>query len=151
MLHKHRRRGSAVAGLAGAALHAVCDGPQWELTLFGGHTDGFVLSPSAWYLKGGAWHEVTMKYPHVFAFCTLLPDGRVMLGGGSVEAFGIGQSWGVEIYDPATHSFTAEGILDRKRAGASALALPDGKVLVSGNWYAPDAMEVYEPGCKRID
>lgn len=117
-----------------------------EVTLFGGHTDGFLLSPSAWYLKGGAWHEVPMKYPHDVAFCTLLPDGRVMLGGGSAEAFGIGQSWGVEIYDPATHSFTAEGILDRKRAGASALALPDGRVLVSGNWYAPDAMEIYEPG-----
>ena len=117
-----------------------------EVTLFGGHTDGFLLSPSAWYLKGGAWHEVPMKYPHDVAFCTLLPDGRVMLGGGSAEAFGIGQSWGVEIYDPATHTFTAEGILDRKRAGASALALPDGKVLVSGNWYAPDAMEIYEPG-----
>ena len=117
-----------------------------ELTLFGGHTDGFVLSPSAWYLKGGAWHEAPMKYSHDFAFCTLLPDGRVMLGGGSAEAFGIGQSWGVEIYDPATHTFSAEGILDRKRTGASALALPDGKVLVSGNWYAPDAMEIYEPG-----
>ncbi len=117
-----------------------------ELTLFGGHTDGFLLSPSAWYLKGGVWHEVSMKYPHDFGFCVPLPDGRVMLGGGSAEAFGIGQSWGVEIYDPATHSFTAEGILDRKRAGASALAFPDGRVLVSGNWYAPDAMGIYEPG-----
>ncbi len=117
-----------------------------ELTLFGGHTDGFVLSQSAWYLRGGSWHKVPMKYPHDHGFCTLLPDGRVMLGGGSAEAFGIGQSWGVEIYDPATHTFTAEGIMDRKRAGASALALPDGRVLVSGNWYAPDAMEIYEPG-----
>ena len=117
-----------------------------ELTLFGGHTDGFVLSPSAWYLKGGTWHKAPMKYPHDYGFCTLLQDGRVMLGGGSAEAFGIGQSWGVEIYDPATHTFSAEGILDRKHAGASALALPDGKVLVSGNWYAPDAMEIYEPG-----
>ena len=117
-----------------------------EPTLFGGHTDGFLLSPTAWYLKDGAWHKVPMKYPHDFGFCTPLPDGRVMLGGGVAEAFGIGQSWGVEVYDPASHSFTAIGILDRKRAGASALALPDGRVLVSGNWYAPDAMEIYEPG-----
>ena len=117
-----------------------------ELTLFVGHLDGFVLSQSAWYLRGGSWHKVPMKYPHDHGFCTLLPDGRVMLGGGSAEAFGIGQSWGVEIYDPATHTFTAEGIMDRKRAGASALALPDGRVLVIGNWYAPDAMEIYEPG-----
>lgn len=117
-----------------------------ELTLFGGHTDGFLLSSSAWYLKNGAWHKVPMKYPHSHGFCTPLPDGKVMLGGGSAEAFGIGQSWGVEVYDPSSHSFTPIGVLDRKRAGASALALPDGRVLVSGNWYAPDAMEIYEPG-----
>ena len=61
-----------------------------ELTLFGGHTDDFLLSQSAWYLKGGAWHEVPMIYAHDHAFCTLRPDGRVMLGGGSAEAFGIG-------------------------------------------------------------
>lgn len=117
-----------------------------EPTLFGGHTDGFLLSSSAWYLKDGAWHKVLMKYPHDHGFCAPLPDGRVMLGGGIADAFGIGQSWGVEVYDPASHSFTAIGILDRKRAGASALALPDGRVVVSGNWYAPDAMEIYEPG-----
>lgn len=117
-----------------------------ELTLFGGHTDGFLLSSSAWYLKGRTWHKVLMKYPHDHGFCTSLPDGRVMLGGGIAEPFGIGQSWGVEVYDPVSHSFTPVGILDRKRAGVSALALPDGRVLVSGNWYAPDAMEIYEPG-----
>ena len=117
-----------------------------EPTLFGGHTDGFLLSSSAWYLKGGAWHKVLMTYPHDYGFCTPLPDGRVMLGGGVSEAFGIGQSWGVEVYDPASHSFTPIDILDRKRAGASALAFPDGRVLVSGNWYAPDAIEIYEPG-----
>ena len=117
-----------------------------ELTLFGGHTDGFLLSSSAWYLKNGAWHKVPMKYPHSHGFCTPLPDGKVMLGGGSAETFGIGQSWGVEVYDPSSHSFTPIGVLDRKRAGASALALPDGRVLVSGNWYAPDSMEIYEPG-----
>ena len=117
-----------------------------ELTLFGGHTDGFLLSSSAWYLKNGAWHKVPMKYPHSHGFCTPLPDGKVMLGGGSAEAFGIGQSWGVEVYDPSSHSFTPIGVLSRKRAGASALALPDGRVLVSGNWYTPDAMEIYEPG-----
>lgn len=117
-----------------------------ELTLFGGHTDGFLLSSSAWYLKNGAWHKISMKYPHSHGFFTPLPDGKVMLGGGSAEAFGIGQSWGVEVYDPSSHSFTPIGVLERKRAGASALALPDGRVLVSGNWYAPDAMEIYEPG-----
>lgn len=114
-----------------------------ELTIFGGHTDGFIPLATAEYLSGGAWHEVNSKYAHGFGLVTRLTDGRVMLGGGSSESFGIGQSWGVEIYDTKSHSFQSVGILDRKRAGVSACALPDGKVVVSGNWYAPDAIGIW--------
>ena len=117
-----------------------------ELTVFGGHTDGFVLLKTAEYLKDGRWVEVPMYYSHDFGFAVKLPDGNIMLGGGSGENFGIGQSWGVEVYDPESHSFKSTGILDRKRTGASALAFPDGRVLVSGNWYSDDDMEFYEPG-----
>ena len=117
-----------------------------ELTVLGGITDGFVLEPTIGYLKDGAWHQVPMKYPHYYGFTTLLPDGSVMLGGGCSENFGIGQSWGVEIYNPSTHTTKAVGIMDRKRAGASASVLSDGRVIISGNWYAEDAIEIYEPG-----
>lgn len=117
-----------------------------ELTVLGGITDGFVLDPTIAYLKDGAWHEIPMKYPHHYGFTTLIPDGSVMLGGGSSENFGIGQSWGVELYSPSTHTCKAVGILDRKRAGASASALPDGRVVIAGNWYADDAIEQYDPG-----
>ena len=117
-----------------------------ELTVLGGITDGFVLEPTVAYLRDGAWHEVPMKYPHYYGFTTLLPDGRVMLGGGCAENFGIGQSWGVETYDPAAHACKAVGIMDRKRAGASAGVLEDGRVVISGNWYADDAVERCGPG-----
>jgi len=117
-----------------------------ELTVLGGITDGFVLEPTICYLKDGAWHQVPMKYPHHYGFTTLLPDGGVMLGGGCAENFGIGQSWGVETYDPAAHACKAVGIMDRKRAGASAGVLEDGRVVISGNWYADDAVELYGPG-----
>lgn len=117
-----------------------------ELTVFGGHSDGYAPLASAEYLKGGAWHEVPMKYPHYYGFTVRLPDGTVMLGGGTPEPFGIGQSWGVEIYDPENHSFKGIGILNRARAGVSALPLDDGRVLVSGNWQAEDAIEIYSPG-----
>ena len=117
-----------------------------EPTLLGGITDAFVLEPSIEYYSDGKWNKVPMKYPHYYGFTTLLPDGKAMLGGGCAENFGIGQSWGVEVYDPATHSTTALGIMDRKRAGVSALALADGEVLISGNWLAADAIEHYVPG-----
>ena len=53
-----------------------------------------------------------------------LPDGKWMLGGGSEKPFGIGQTFGVELFDPATRSFSPLTILDRPRAYASAAALP---------------------------
>ena len=117
-----------------------------EPTVFGGHTDGFILDQTAEYFKDGKWVEIPMLYPHDFGFAVKLPDGKVMLGGGAAENFGIGQSWGVEIYDPETHSFTSPGILNRKRIEASATAFDNGKVIVSGNWYADDDIEEYVPG-----
>ena len=116
-----------------------------ELTVIGGHTDGFKLVETAEYLSGGAWHEMQMNYPHDGGFVAPLPDGTVMAGGGSAEPFGIGQSWGVEVYDPRTHGSRPVGIMDRKRAYASALPLPDGRVIISGNMLAEDAVEIWDP------
>ena len=107
-----------------------------ELTVIGGHTDGFRPVETLEYYANGAWHEVPMNYTHDNGFAVPLPDGTVMVGGGSAEAFGIGQSWGAEIYDPSSHSARAVGILDRKRTLSSAYPLPDGRVIVAGNWYA---------------
>ena len=115
-----------------------------ELTVFGGHTDGFIPSATAEYYKDGSWHTMQMSYIHDGCFASILEDGSVMLGGGCAESFGIGQSWGVEIYHPESHSFTPLCIMDRKRTFASAANISDG-VLVSGNWYADDAIELWTP------
>lgn len=117
-----------------------------EVTIFGGHTTGYKPAETAEYYSGGAWHSIPMTYPHDGGCMTRLPDGRLFLAGGNAEAFGIGQSWGAEIYDPATHSFSPIGIMDRKRSLACATALPDGRVLIAGNWNGPDAVEAYTPG-----
>ena len=63
-----------------------------ELTVLGGHTDGFKMLQTAEYFKDGRWVEVPMLYPHDFGFAVKLPDGKLMLGGGTAENFGIGQS-----------------------------------------------------------
>lgn len=116
-----------------------------EIVVIGGLTDGYKLMESAEYYSGGSWHTVPMLYPHVNGFLTPLPDGRILLGGGSQEDFGIGQSWGMEIYDPVAHTFTPVGIMSEKRAQCNALTLPDGSVLIAGNWYAPDSYETWRP------
>ena len=117
-----------------------------ELTVFGGHTTGFIPVQSAEYYKDGRWREAaSMHYAHDNATAVQLEDGIVMLAGGSAEPFGIGRTFGAEVYSPETHAFTPLGILDRRRTFASAVTLPEGRVLVSGNWYAPDAVEMYSP------
>ncbi|MCR5409127.1 MAG: hypothetical protein K6E61_08510, partial [Bacteroidales bacterium] len=117
-----------------------------EVTVVGGHTTGYKPLETLEYYKGGSWHSITTTWPHDGGAFAQLPDGKLFMAGGHAEAFGIGQSWGAEIYDPATHTFSPIGIMDRKRTQASAQFLPDGRVLIAGNWYGPDGIEIYTPG-----
>ncbi len=121
-------------------------GPGGEPVVFGGHTTGFVPTPTAEYYSDGAWHVLDMLYSHDMPACVRLRDGQILLAGGSAESFGIGQSWGVEVYDPAARTFSTRPILDRKRALSSAVELEDGSIVVSGNWYADDAIGLCPPG-----
>lgn len=121
----------------------MCNG---EFTVFGGHTTGFVSTPTAEYFRRGKWHTVQTLYPHDAGFAVKLRNGEVMLGGGYEKTFGVGQTWGVEVYDPAKHRFSHRPILAQKRTHATALEMPDGRILVAGNWYAPDAMETFSGG-----
>jgi AraC-like DNA-binding protein len=117
-----------------------------EVTVVGGHTTGYKPLETLEYYKGGSWHSITTTWPHDGGAFAQLPDGKLFMAGGHAEAFGIGQSWGAEIYDPATHTFSPIGIMNRKRTLASAMAMPDGRVLIAGNWRGRDGIEVYTPG-----
>lgn len=117
-----------------------------KLIAAGGHTTGFIPATDADIFSNGSWHSVKMLYPHDTPFCLPLKDGTIALGGGYSESFGIGRSYGVECYDPATDRFTPLPILDCKRAHANAVELSGGKCVVSGNWYGDDAVESMVPG-----
>ncbi len=117
-----------------------------ELTVIGGHTTGFIPTATAEYFRDGSWHLLDMYFPHDWGFGVTLPSEQVLVGGGCAEPFGIGQTWAVELYDPATHSFSPLPILDMKRgANASAVRLSDGRIIVAGNWYAEDMISTYSP------
>lgn len=111
-----------------------------EMVVVGGHTEGFIRTATAEYFSDGAWHTLKTLYPHDNGFSVRLPNGEFLLGGGCSEDFGVGQSYGVERYIPESRTFTAFPILDIKRTLASAAVLPDGRILVSGNWYTDDAI-----------
>ena len=114
-----------------------------HLLAIGGHTTGFVPTATAEYYESGRWHNIPTIYPHDTPFALVLENGDVLVGGGYESNFGVGQTWSVECYHPATHSFTPKPIMDRKRAHASALELEDGSIVISGNWYATDFTEIY--------
>ena len=70
-----------------------------------------------------------------FHTATLLADGRVLVTGGSPEAW----SWNspmlasAEIYDPKTGTFTRDGsMVDRAAPGTPPPLLADGRVLITG-------------------
>jgi hypothetical protein len=89
-----------------------------------------------------------------------LKDGRVLIGNG-VFCYASGRrdlSQSVEIYDPATRSFTSAGTTQARGAGRSATMLPDGRVLVTGAYNGQclddsdrteDVAEIYDPATSR--
>lgn len=115
-----------------------------KLVVAGGHTSGFVVTPTAEYLSSGEWQVVPMAYTHDAGFSVVMKSGRVLIGGGYEKDLGIGQIFSVEWYDPEAHSFEGFGSLDSKRAQAQGLELDSGQVLVSGNWYHDDSMELFD-------
>jgi AraC-like DNA-binding protein len=114
-----------------------------ELTVAGGHTMGFVPTPTAEYFSGGKWHSMNMVYTHDDAIFSVLRSGRVLLAGGHECNLGIGQTFEAEMYDPVSHTFKGFSCLDTKRTLASAQEI-GGKVIITGNWYADDAVEVFD-------
>lgn len=121
-----------------------------ELTVTGGHTTNFVPMQTAEYFLDGKWHSMTMAYTHDNGFAVVLRSGEVIIGGGHDEPLGIGQTFMLERYHPQTHSFDGFGCLDRRRVLANAAQLADGRVIISGNHYAPDDVACYD-GCPQVE
>ncbi len=116
-----------------------------ELTVIGGHTSGFVLTPTAEYFKNGIWHESPTVYTHDNGMAVVLDGGkRVLLAGGHERNLGIGQSFELEIYDREHHTFEGFGTLERNRAFAQGIELDNGNVLICGNHKGNDCFEMFD-------
>ena len=121
-----------------------------EVVVAGGHTDGFVPTATAEYFADGEWHLIDMVYTADCALCQVLSSGQVLIAGGLKDNLGIGQQWSMQTYDPATHTFTGFGCLDKKRAWCSGVELDSGRVVISGNWYHDDAIGLFD-GTYAVD
>lgn len=115
-----------------------------EVTVVGGHTSGFVLTPTAEYFEDGKWHQLQTVYTHDGGISIVMKSGLVLLAGGFKDNLGIGQSFEVELYDPATHQSKGFGCLDQKRVAGAAVELDSGRVMITGNWYTNDGIEIFD-------
>jgi WD40 repeat protein len=107
-----RTAGVAVSDNAPLSPHGV------TVTGFGG-------GPNVWAPTSGP-----MATPREDFAETVLPDGKVLIAGGSNTIRGVLRS--AELYNPATRSFSATGSLSTARSEPAAALLPDGQVLVAG-------------------
>jgi N-acetylneuraminic acid mutarotase len=85
----------------------------------------------------GTWTEAaSMSVARGLHTATLLPDGRVLVAGGSSKTYGTKGvvTAAAEIYDPATDAWHTVAPMAVKRYVHSAAILPDGRVLVAGGW-----------------
>lgn len=106
----------------------------------------------AWIVTG------SMLEPRWGHTATLLNDGKVLVAGGySRPGAGNNQTGSsalatAEIYNPASGTWTATGSMHGIRSGHTATLLPNGQVLVTGNYWLNQrqtSAEIYDPGSGR--
>jgi WD40 repeat protein len=66
------------------------------------------------------------------AVAAVLPDGRVLVAGGSYNDGSEHSLASAEVFNPATATFTPAGDMTVARVRAAAATLPDGRVLIAG-------------------
>ena len=115
-----------------------------EPVVIGGHTTGFVPTATAEYFSDGEWHLIETAYAHDDAVGVKLSSDKVLIAGGHEKHLGIGQTYPTEVYDPATHSFGDYGCLETKRSLGSGCELDSGRIVISGNWYHGDSIELFD-------
>jgi hypothetical protein len=82
---------------------------------------------------------------------TLLPDGKVLIAGGSDRNVILASA---ELFDPATGGFSETGSMTTPRGAHEATLLPNGKVLITGGmdgrYNLLASAEIYDPATRRF-
>ena len=106
------------------------------------HNVGPSPTPGATHNTSATWTATgSMVVARSGHTATLLPDGKVLVAGGSLSV----QS-SAELYDPSSGTWAATGNMVVARSGHTATLLPDGKVLVAGGSLSvQSSAELYDP------
>jgi N-acetylneuraminic acid mutarotase len=97
-------------------------------------------TPGMWTLTGSLTNALSLHT------ATLLPNGRVLVAGGSDNS---GNAFAAaQLYNPATGTWTGTNAMAKARYAHTATLLPNGKVLVAGgttNQYDPTSASLVQP------
>lgn len=115
------------------------DPPDWcgDVLVVGGRGPTTWAEAELYDPDSGRWRQAppmgTPRHDHT---ATLLPDGRVLVAGGSFEVLkgtdsASGMAPEAEVYDPATNTWSSAGRLLTPRRRHTATLLPDGRVLLA--------------------
>ena len=98
------------------------------------------IQPAQAQSRGSFVSTGDMAVPRWGHTATLLPDGTVLITGGSGETESLSSA---ELYNPATGRFSAAGTMITPRRTHTATLLPSGKVLIAGGWTS--SAELFDP------
>jgi len=131
-----------------ATLLASAEGGK--VLVAGGSDGNFVATAELYDPIADIWSvAASMNTPRALHNAALLPDGQVLVAGGSENGIGAHHLASTERYNPATNTWTATvGSLATPRQGSAATLLPSGQVLVSGgqdDTSAFDSTELFDP------
>jgi Kelch motif protein len=128
-------------GSMGTARYAAVAAPlpDGRVLVAGGYNDDggghYLASAEVFNPATGAFSSAgvgAMSTPRRGAVAAPLPDGRVLVAGGSYDDGTEHFLASAEVFNPATGAFTAVNDMGAARVRAAAAPLPDGRVLVAG-------------------
>jgi hypothetical protein len=128
------------------------------LAIGGRDTNGPMSSVELYDPDTGLWSSTgSLQTPRAAHTATLLPDGKVLVAGGTALTPAPSSSTppdpvvaSAELYDPVTGEWSFTGSLGQARENHTATLLPNGKVLVAGGFSFFDTVfltsaEIYDP------
>ncbi|MCY1018159.1 Ig-like domain-containing protein [Pyxidicoccus sp. MSG2] len=109
--------------------------------------DTYLASAELYDPATGTWTFLSpgLSATRMGASAILLPDGRVAVLGGQAYSGTTDVSTQVELFNPATNTFSSGGSLNQRRYEAGFVGLPDGRILGAGGWGYLSSAEIYNP------